>query len=1278
MASIDTIKNTLKAMGFVPVDGKSGEWSKSYSASKHIINIALGKTASDCRIDYGSAIKDNAGRASTQNLSQSESLVVLDCVDRLLDQGYPPDSLVLEKQYPLGHTGGYLDVLVLQAGKAYFMVECKTWGTEFEKEHAQLFNDGGQLLSYYHQDSSAKFIALYASRLSSGVMERKVCAIDTAILRGDSVVELFESWDKSFFEVGAFDGRPYQIQERRLTKADLVDMKQEDGGRIFNAFAEILRRHVVSDKPNAFNKIFNLFICKVQDEEKQDHEVLDFQWQAGETAKTVLSRLNDLYKAGMSQYLRMDIADHTEEEIDRRLNSNVADSDRLALHTIFTELRLYKNNEFAFKEVFDEKTFHANAEIVREVVRLLHGKKLRYASKQQFLGDFFELLLNTSVKQEAGQFFTPIPVARFLIDSLPLRVMIDAKIKANDANFLPYFLDYASGSGHFMTEGMDRIDRIVKNLDGSKMRTAAKGNLRKWCAEYAWASEFVYGIEKDYRLAKTAKVSCFLNGDGEANMILGDGLDNFALSEEYTGKLKNTTMTDAERDNPQFDVVAANPPYSVGAFKKTIRNGEKSFALWPRLTEASSEIECLFVERAKQVLKPGGVAGLLLPTSILSNGGIYEATRDILLRYFHIKAIAVMGPGTFMATGTNTVILFMQRRENDEHTRIASLIDKFCNHWSDMTVAGQENAFALYARSVWNVDLATFSALLRGDSTAPVHALLTNYRQTFDELSEIRTLREKNRPFKALSAVDQAAQLDTRFLDWFRGRERAKMLIFFLVNGQSIVLARAPSDKNAEKAFLGYEFSNRKGSEGLKILSGTGQIETALYSETNDANPNKINTLIRQNFCGDTPSVPKALADYVNVIPLTDLMTFDQVRFDLAVGTNVKKKVSSTRWPLIRLSDAAKISRGASPRPISRYITKAANGVNWIKIGDVKQGAKYIETTAEMITLAGAEKSRSVEPGDFIISNSMSFGRPYISKISGCVHDGWLVLSDIRFDIDKDYLYYVLSSEYSQSQFKEQAMGPVVKNLNIDRVSDVIIPLLPLALQQALARRLSRIDRLEAARADRIHSIFSTLRQKVNDLYVKNTQRVRIADLFDVNKTSVEPNIAYGQNLFSYVDIAAVNGQTNSICFLKQVQGTKAPSRARRLAANGDLLISTVRPYLKAFALLREQPNNCVYSTGFAIVSSKFNQPQMNEMLFHLFMHSDDLMAQIKSKMPKQSYPSITQTDILEFTVTSDIMNYQSFLAEISTLNGVADKNRQKLDRLRNAKRGYLEKWLSK
>ncbi len=1239
MASIDTVKNTLQAMNFAPVDGRNGEWSKTYPSFKHSISIALGKTPADCRINYGSAIKDNAGRTTTQNLAQSESLVVLECVDRLLEQGYPPDSLILEKQYPLGHTGGYLDVLVLQAGKAYLMVECKTWGAEFEKEQAQLFNNGGQLLSYFHQDRAAKFIALYASRHSNGVIESKVCAVDTSFLAGDSVAELFESWDKSFFEVGAFDGTPYQIQERRLTKADLIDMKQEDGGRIFNAFAEILRRHVVSDKPNAFNKIFNLFICKVQDEEKQDDEVLDFQWQAGETAKAVLSRLNDLYKAGMSQYLRMDIADHTEAEIDKRLGETVADSDRQALHTIFTELRLYKNNEFAFKEVFDEKTFHANSEIVREVVRLLQGKKLRYASKQQFLGDFFELLLNTSVKQEAGQFFTPIPIARFVIDSLPLRAMIDVKLKANDANFLPYFLDFASGSGHFLTEGMDRIDRMVKSIDGSKLRTALKGNLRKWSEEYAWASEFVYGIEKDYRLAKTAKVSCFLNGDGEANMVLGDGLDSFALSQEYTGKLLNTSLPDGERDNPQFDVLAANPPYSVGACKKTVRHGEKSFSLWPRLTDASSEIECLFIERAKQVLKPNGVAGILLPTSILTNGGIYEAARDILLRYFRIKAIAVMGSGTFMATGTNTVILFMQRRENDEHTRIASLIEKFFDLWQDMTVAGQENAFALYARSAWNVELPVFSSLLRGDDAAPPHALRSSYRQAFDDLSEIRVLRDR-KPFKALSVEEQAEQLETRFRIWLREREREKMLVFFLANGQSVVLTRSPSDKNAEKAFLGYEFSNRKGAEGLKIISGTGQIETALYSETDDADPNKINTLIRKNFLGETPVVPKPLKEYVDVVPLLDLIGFDQVRFDKVIGTNAntKKKTRSGRWSTIRLGDVLTLEYGDSlPQ------TKRIPGDVPVMGSNGMVGQHNVATVKGPAIIVG--RKGSVGKVTWVDCDCFPIDTTFWAKVDSS-------------KVELRFMFYVLN----MLQLAELNNGLGPGGFNRNDAYDLRLQLPPIREQNRILRHLARYEQIEAARTRRIDA---TAQRLLSNLTAISGRRP-LKDFCALTSDRVDPGYTAEAD-FNYVGLEHITEGTGESSWSGPCKGASIKS-TKNVFRKGDVLYGKLRPYLNK-VWIAEFDGVC--TTEMLVLKPRIPATLLKYLLLH-----PEFVEQAKAKMGGISLPRIKPSDVMQIPVPdvdSRLANLGQLASEIETSN---QQQKAKINRLLAAKRAYLNKWL--
>lgn len=1257
MASLDTIKNTLHAMKFAPVEGKSGEWAKIYPAFNHTINITLAKAAADCRINYGTAIKDNAGRSTTQNLNQSETLVVLECIDRLLDLGYPPASLVLEKQFPLGHTGGYLDVLVLRDSEAYLMVECKTWGAELEKERSKLFQDGGQLLTYFHQNRAAKFIALYASRLSAGTIERNVCAVDTSFIDGDSVAELFEAWDKSFFEVGAFDGTPYQIQERRLTKADLVDMKQADGGRIFNAFAEILRRYVISDKPNAFNKIFNLFICKVQDEEKQDDEALDFQWQAGETAKSVLSRLNDLYKAGMSQYLRMEIADHTEAEIDKLLGGSGTESDRLALHTIFTELRLYKNNEFAFKEVFDEKTFHANAEVVREIVRLLQGKKLRYASKQQFLGDFFELLLNTSVKQEAGQFFTPIPIARFVIDSLPLRAIINAKLNANDANFLPYLIDFASGSGHFMTEGMDRIDRMVKDIDGSKKRTAAKGNLRKWREDYAWANEFIYGIEKDYRLAKTAKVSCFLNGDGEANMVLGDGLDNFALSQEYTGKLLNTALPEGERDNPQFDVLTANPPYSVGACRKTIRHGEKSFTLWPRLTDASSEIECLFVERAKQLLKPGGVTGILLPSSMLSNGGIYEATRDILLRFFRIKAITVMGSGTFMATGTNTVILFMERRENNDHTRIASLVTKYLEQWQDMTVAGQENAFALYAGYVWSLDLADYMALLRGDSTAPDHALLRSYSQAFDGLTEIRALKEK-RAFKTLPLAEQTTQLETRFRVWLREREQEKLLVFFLANGQNVVLAKAPSDKNAEKAFLGYEFSNRKGSEGLKILSGTHTIETALYSETNESDPNKINTLIRQNFLGEKINVPKALADYVTVTPLLDLMTFDQVRFDKAIGTSIKKKASSGRWPFVRLGDVADISSGGTPS--TKKPEYWGGDVHWATIEDVKQ--KYLYGTRKNISIAGIAHAGPILPENTVLfSSRATIGEISITKIETTTNQGFKNFVCRQDLLDYEYLYNVLRRE--APEIAASCGGMTYQEISAGRISDWHIPLPPLLEQQRIARHLSRYDFVKSARISHIQDAAKNLFATLSSIAARRP----VGDFCSLSSARIDP-ANMPEDDFNYVGLEHIVEGTGAIAWSGPAKGVTIKS-TKNVFRKGDVLYGKLRPYLNK-VWIAEFDGVC--TTEMLVL-----KPRISAMLLKYLLLHPDFVEQAKAKTGGISLPRIKPADALRIAVP-DVEPKAVRLSKLAESVEIdKQRHRQKLDSLRAAKHVYLENWLS-
>ena len=128
-------------------------------------------------------------------------------------------------------------------------------------------------------------------------------------------------------------------------------------------------------------------------------------------------------------------------------------------------------------------------------------------------------------------------------------------------------------------------------------------------------------------------------------------------------------------------------------------------------------------------------------------------------------------------------------------------------------------------------------------------------------------------------------------------------------------------------------------------------------------------------------------------------------------------------WVWTTLNELFLIERGGSPRPIQQFLTAEANGINWIKIGDTELGQKYIETTKEKIKPEGLKKSRLVVDGDFILSNSMSFGRPYIVKTTGAIHDGWLVFRDVDNNLDKDFFYYLLSSSYVYQQFSRNASG---------------------------------------------------------------------------------------------------------------------------------------------------------------------------------------------------------------------------------------------------------------
>ena len=165
-------------------------------------------------------------------------------------------------------------------------------------------------------------------------------------------------------------------------------------------------------------------------------------------------------------------------------------------------------------------------------------------------------------------------------------------------------------------------------------------------------------------------------------------------------------------------------------------------------------------------------------------------------------------------------------------------------------------------------------------------------------------------------------------------------------------------------------------------------------------------------------------------------------------------------WVWVRLGNVMEIARGGSPRPIQNFLTNDPNGINWIKIGDTDKTGKYINSTKEKIIPEGMKKSRFVHKGDFLLTNSMSFGRPYILNIDGCIHDGWLVISNIYHLYNLDYLYYLLASPFAYSQFSGKVSGAVVKNLNSDKVASSLFPLPPLQEQKKIATKIEQIFKM--------------------------------------------------------------------------------------------------------------------------------------------------------------------------------------------------------------------------
>lgn len=1014
MIKKENINKLLSLMSFSMVDSKKKTFFKAYNSSDSIIVDLVNE-----EIIWPNDLKVND--KTTSNFEHPENFVVLECVNRLLSKGYFARNLELEPRWQLGRgaSGGKADILVKDYnGNEFLIIECKTYGDEFDKAWNKTLTDGDQLFSYAQQVKKTQYLCLYSSEIEN----EKIIYTDRIMTLKDNddylktlkpsqrltykgasdVKELYKTWKNvynlEYEETGIFenDVTPYEINKVYSIK-DLKSVGFEDIQKKYNEFATILRQHNVSGHENAFDKLVNIFLAKIVDEIEHPNS-LKFNWRgiAFDDYYQLQDRLQKLYKDGMQKFLNEKVTYIDNKQINDafRLFKNDPDATKDTVMKYFRELKFFTNNDFAFIDVHNEDLFKQNANILLKIVKMFQDIKLKTEEQNQFLGDLFEGFLDDGIKQSEGQFFTPLPITRFIVSSLPLEEII----KSNDD--YPKVIDYACGAGHFLTEYATEVKKYIDNED-----------------EIQNCYSSIDGIEKEYRLSKVSKVSAFMYGQDNINIIYGDALAN------------NEKIKDGS-----YDILIANPPYSVKGFLETLNEEERNkYELIKIINKnaysTNNSIETFFVERAKQLLKPGGVAGIILPASILTNGNnLYTTTREIILKNFDIIAIVELPSGTFGATGTNTIVLFIRKKKDNptlsEHYK--NRVDSWFNgNFGKDKIFDDKNLLQEYL-NLQNIEYNDYVEFMNNK------IINENLKQ--------------NDMFKAYLSDSKIKSIDK-----IRNIEKDKLYYYMLSTSQNndVIIINAPSSKDEIKKYLGYEWSNRKGSEGIKYIGannnnnedtlsknkGIEKINTPLFNPNNLDDTNKINTAIRDNYLGKEISYTY---DNMNIFKLYELLNFSKTTFDKSFTLNISKKISvKSKYTIIKLSALTNdIVKGQS-------ITKASTNEGQYKV--VAGGINYAYTI---------DKYNREENVITVSASGANAG--YVNYWNEKIFASDCTTIRGRDELETKYIYYYLKSE--PSIMDSLRKGSAQPHVYPDDIKNIPIPMVPEEVQKEIVSNCEKID----------------------------------------------------------------------------------------------------------------------------------------------------------------------------------------------------------------------------
>ncbi|EIT3178099.1 restriction endonuclease subunit S, partial [Campylobacter coli] len=708
---------------------------------------------------------------------------------------------------------------------------------------------------------------------------------------------------------------------------------------------------------------------------------------------------------------------------------------------------------------------------------------------------------------------------------------------------------------------------------------------------------------------------------------------------------------------------------------------------------------------------------------------------------FDFIAIVELGNQTFGATGTNTIILFLRKKETfkQENHLISQDYSLIKERIEAENLKDNESFYQNYLSAYCDFrkfDKELYSNFLNGNLDSKLAELeaFKDYRNAFRQTSDYKRLKE-SKIYK--ESKDKQDLEDKAFLAYAQAIEKDKLLYFSLSLNQEVLIIKSPSDIKEQKKFLGYEWSNRKGDEGLKELHEP--YLSPLFERGNPQNETKLNTLICKAFLKTLSDIPKDLQGYAGKARLIDMMDFEKVEFNKAISLNPSNSTQSemsnpfanSKYELVRLVEIEniKIQKGQN---ITQKLAKIGN----IKV--VAGGKDYayfhndFNRNENTITISASGAN----------AGYVNFWKEKIFA-SDCTTINLPNLKVIQF------IYYVLKC--NQKYIMSLARGAAQPHVYPKDIENIKIPLPPLEIQKQIVAECEKVEEqyntlslsikeyqnlikailqkcgiIEDNQEYELNSILENL-QKLeskldfnlllslieeqishSEVLVEETQskerrqdfnafknfsktikellqtlpaspqngweRVKLKDICNINQETYNPSNDLGEML--YIDIDSVEKETGKINFNDKIPCKNLPTRARRIARADSVIISTVRPYLKGFVYIKDEIKDSIFSTGFAILNGKENIAK-SQFVYYCFMFVDDLMRQIEIKMPKSSYPSINTDDIGSFIIPLPPLEIQEKIVQnIELVEQQIDFLNLKLEFLEKEKEKILQKYL--